>query len=424
MCAQSCEMSWSRPGASAEIACACAACGDGPLTESQCQTHIAPLFSRVLRRGEIYLANHSLGRPLDQTARDIAQAIDLWYSDMDEAWGAWMAEMAAYRARVCALIGWHRPDAVVPKTSAGQGLRAVLNSIPESPVRVVTTTGEFDSIDFILRSYEQRALAHVDRCGPDAAGSFSIEPMIKALQRRTDLVVVSAVCYASGQKMRHVPELIAAAHKIGAMVLVDAYHAAGVVPMEADWRDADFVIGGNYKYTRGGPGACWLAIHPRHLDHAEPRLLTTDTGWFARCDPFGFSRDEPTARGSGGDAWLESTPSFLIPYQTRAGLDLTLGLGVDRLFAYSGELRCHLTGALLRAGVEVRTDESLFVLVPTSNPRADVAALKAAGVNVDARPHPKGDGSSSIRLYPDLLNTRAELDEAARRVAAAIKVRT
>jgi len=38
------------------------------LDESWLREHVWPRFSRALVRDEIYLANHSLGRPLDRTA--------------------------------------------------------------------------------------------------------------------------------------------------------------------------------------------------------------------------------------------------------------------------------------------------------------------------------------------------------------------
>ncbi len=47
--------------------------GTGPLTEAGVREWIRPLFSRVLAREEVYLANHSLGRPLDQMAADVAE---------------------------------------------------------------------------------------------------------------------------------------------------------------------------------------------------------------------------------------------------------------------------------------------------------------------------------------------------------------
>ena len=52
-------------------------------------------------------------------------------------------------------MGAPRADCVVPKTSAGQGLRAVLNTYDTVP-RVVATRGEFDSLDVILREYARR----------------------------------------------------------------------------------------------------------------------------------------------------------------------------------------------------------------------------------------------------------------------------
>src|SRR5512142_2395132 len=115
-----------------------------------------------MSRDEVYLANHSLGRPLDRMAADVQAAVDLWYSRMDDSWEPWLAEMDLWRANVARLIGLSRPDAILPKTSAGQGLRAVLNSFPQGrAVRVLTTRGEFDSIDFILKAYARAGRADV-----------------------------------------------------------------------------------------------------------------------------------------------------------------------------------------------------------------------------------------------------------------------
>ena len=70
------------------IASGIAALGDGPLTEAGVQRHIAPLFSRVLAqwRDRIYLANHSLGRPLDATGEDVREGLAAWYAHMGGAW--------------------------------------------------------------------------------------------------------------------------------------------------------------------------------------------------------------------------------------------------------------------------------------------------------------------------------------------------
>lgn len=403
-----------------DIRAAVAALGEGPLLEASLIEHVFPLFSRVLKREGIYLANHSLGRPLDRTGDDVREALDLWYADMDHAWEAWLAEIAAFRARIAALIGWPHADAVVPKAAAGQGLRAVLNALPTPCPSVVTTSGEFDSIDFILRSYQARGRCGLTLVEPGETGLFHADDIIAAIDGATDLVVLSIVCYATGQLIEGIEEIIACAHARGARVLLDAYHAAGAMPLPHGSLNADFMIGGSYKYTRGGPGACWLAIHPRHLDQRQPDLVTLDTGWFARREPFAFHRGS-IERAGNGDAWLESTPMVLAAYQARAGLELTLALGVDRLHAYNLEQQQRLVAELRRHDVPVREIEprGAFVLIPTSDVKRDVARISEQGVMTDGRPCPSGRGGH-VRLCPDILTTTGEMTEAARRVARAL----
>ena len=60
------------------------------MDESWLRQEIFPRFSRVLARDEIYLANHSLGRPPDRMAEDVRAALDAWYRDMDGAWKLWL----------------------------------------------------------------------------------------------------------------------------------------------------------------------------------------------------------------------------------------------------------------------------------------------------------------------------------------------
>src|SRR4051794_3293708 len=84
----------------ATIADAARALGDAPLTERGPQRHVAPLFSRTLAaRDRVYLANHSLGRPLDAVADDVSEALREWTANLGRAWDAWEAEAFRYRTR-------------------------------------------------------------------------------------------------------------------------------------------------------------------------------------------------------------------------------------------------------------------------------------------------------------------------------------
>jgi kynureninase len=357
--------------------------------EDWLRQHVWPRFSRVLARPEIYLANHSLGRPPDRTAEDVRWAIDAWYTDLDGAWDLWLDTREKWRALTAQLVGAPRPDCIIPKTSAGQGLRAVLNALPGKP-RVAASDGEFDSLDFILRVYREQERAEV-----------TIVPWQELSAEGSDLVVISTVMFRTGEVVRHLPRLINDAHAAGARVLLDVYHHAGVIPLDLAALDADFAVGGSYKYLRGGPGACWLYVRPGLIDS----MRTLDTGWFAKKDVFRYLRPEPPEFGPGGNAWLESTPPVLGCFQALAGLELTLELGVEHLRKYSTaqkQLLCELVPGLEGADKHY----GAFVTLKHRDAERLARELETQGVKVDAR-------GEYLRLCPDILNSRAELERAA-----------
>jgi kynureninase len=191
-------------------------------------------------------------------------------------------------------------------------------------------------------------------------------------------------------------------------VLLDVYHHAGVLPLDLAALKADFAVGGSYKYTRGGPGACWLYVRPGLVE----TLRTPDTGWFAKKDMFTYARPEPPEFGPGGDAWLESTPPVLAPIQALAGLELTLELGVERIRQHNLEQK-ELLASLIPGLEGAGADHGAFVTLKHPGAQVIVSRLRDRKVKTDAR----GD---YLRICPDILNTRAELEAAASKTISAI----
>jgi kynureninase len=399
---------------STEIREAVAALGEGPLHEDSIRRHIAPLFSRVLSNRGIYLANHSLGRPLNVMAEDVAEATSLWYAQLGNSWDPWLDEQQAFRSRIAEVIHAPRADCVVPKTSAGQGLRTVLNALPGKP-KVLTTRGEFDSVDVILKQYA--ALNRIDTrwIDPDAAGEFNVQLLIDALEEGIDLVVVSQVMFMTGQIVTDLDRLAQACHARGAKLLVDAYHAIGVIPINVAEMEADFMIGGSYKYLRGGPGACFLYLSPGIL---ESGLRPLDTGWFANSDTFAYTRPEPPVLKDGGDAYLESTPPVLTYYQARSGQQFLLAIRVDRLREYSLRQLRALRGYLNEAGVTqiVGGDvhHGAFLALRIKDAKLLAKKLESQGIICDAR-------GEWLRLCPDCLTLDSEMRRAAEAVGRLLR---
>ena len=376
---------------------------DEPLTEAYLRKRFWPRFARVRKEyRRIYLANHSLGRPPDRMAQDVQHALDVWYHDLHGAWPEWDAARERWRTLTARLIGARRADCIVPKASAGQGLRAVLNALEpdrRGKLRVVASDSEFDSIDFILRAYREKG--RID---------LRLMPWREISVGNADLVVISSVMYRTGECVHGLNKLLRAARTAEALVVLDVYHHAGALPLDVAALGVDFAIGGSYKYLRGGPGACWLYVRPGLVD----TLRTLDTGWHAKREPFKYERPDPPQYAAGGNAWLESTPPVLAPVQALAGLEMTLELGVDRLRDYSIEQKQLLADLLSLRGVQAEgTGEEYGAFLTVTHPKAPALAaeLERRGVKADAR----GD---RLRLCPDILNTESELAQVAEELGA------
>jgi kynureninase len=396
------------------IEAALAALGPGALDAGRIGAHVAPLFSRSLARNaqRVYLANHSLGRPLDAMADDVREGLAAWYADFGGAWHVWGGELAAYRARMSRLLGAPQADGVVPRTSAGQGLRAVLNSF-DAPPAIVATRGEFDSLDVVLREYAHRGRARLELVDANLDGEFDADAIRRAIVPGTELVVLSHVLFQTGQVLPDLAALVAHAHARGALVLLDVYHSLGVLPVDVARLDVDFAVGGAYKYLRGGPGACFLYVAPRVL---ASHRRTLDIGWFAKEAPFDYARPDPPRLASGGDAWMESTPAVLTWYQARSGQRFVLGIGVERLREHSLRQQQRLVALLAEHGIPAAggtPDRGAFVVVRRDDADALAERMGAQGIDVDARGH-------YLRLCPDILTTDGELVRAAEVLAGAL----
>ena len=362
------------------------------------------------QRDRIYLANHSLGRPLDATEDDVREGLAAWYARLGDAWDDWGAEMAAFRARLAALArSAARRIASCRRRARGRACAQCSIRCDRVP-RVVATRGEFDSLDVILREYARRGRvdARVRRAGRGRRCSRR-RTCCAAIAPGADLVVLSQVMFQTGQ----VHAGAAADRRCracgGARVLLDVYHSLGVFPVDLAALDVDFAVGGSYKYLRGGPGACFLYVAPRHLDAGTGTL---DIGWFAKESPFAYARPDPPRYAAGGDAWLESTPAVLaaVPGARRAGVHAGGRRGAAaRVFARAAAAarRAARRARNRRAAAARRTAaRSSSCARATASAWAD--ALEARGIVTDAR-------GEWLRLCPDVLTTETELRRRGRR---------
>ncbi|MFI6163896.1 aminotransferase class V-fold PLP-dependent enzyme [Micromonospora haikouensis] len=162
------------------------------------------------------------------------------------------------------------PNTCVAAYQAVAGLRWRLR--PD----VVCTTAEFPGIAHVWLAQQPRG-ASVRWCDTQA-GQVTTRSYLRAITTRTALVSVPAVTYRDGIRP-DIPRIADAAHAAGAQVIVDAYQAAGVMPIDVNALRCDYLAAGTGKYLLGLPGLAFLYV--RHPQSPLPTL----TGWFGRIDP-------------------------------------------------------------------------------------------------------------------------------------------
>ena len=141
--------------------------------------------------------------------------------------------------------------------------------------RLVTTTAEFHTIRRQLDRLAEEGIAVVKV--PALPAATLAERLARTVDDRTAAVLVSAVLYENAHIVPNLAHVLEACRRVGAELLVDAYHALNVVPfsLRTERLAEAFVVGGGYKYCQLGEGNGFLRIPP------ECTLRPVITGWFS-----------------------------------------------------------------------------------------------------------------------------------------------
>ncbi len=177
-----------------------------------------------------------------------------------------------------------------------------LSALPlEKRPRIVTTDGEFHSLRRQLDRLAEAGLELVKV--PNSPASLVAERLIAAVDDRTAAVIVSAVFFQTGHIVADLGSVASACRRVGAHLLVDAYHALGVLPFslrEERLGDA-FVTGGGYKYCQLGEGNAFLRFPP------DCRMRPLVTGWFSEFEALGGAGSGGVVYGTGPARFAGST---------------------------------------------------------------------------------------------------------------------
>jgi kynureninase len=238
---------------------------------------------------------------------------------------------------------------------------------------------------------------------PYAAGGLAIDAaqVAAVIDDRTCVVSVSLVQFRTSALLDLDP-ILEAARRHGAVVIVDAYQAAGAVPVDVAARGIDICVGGSVKFLCGGPGNGWLSVRPDLVESLRPSAV----GWISHRDPFAFAWEEiDYAPGIG--RFAGGTPNVPAAYAASAGYQAIVDVGVDRIRERSQALTQIVVEEALARGFEVRSpidpaQRGGHVTLDPGDAAHVHEELIRRGFLVDHRP------GSGIRIGPHFFTTADE----------------
>lgn len=349
-----------------------------------------------------YLVSNSLGAMHRRSRDRLAEYADRWDGEGVVAWMTWAEEVHRVADLVGRIIG-APPGTVVLRESVTDLVGAVASCLDWSARRnrVVYSDLEWPSSHYLWQEHRRFGAEVVVVPGEPDRVHLAVERLVAAIDERTAIVPISLVLFRSATLV-DVRPVVARAREVGALVLLDAYQAAGTVPVDVVDLDVDLCVGGSVKYLCGGPGAGWLYAKPEVAE----RLRPAQVGWFGHARPFDFEFAE-VAYAPGVRRFAGGTPNVPAAYAAAAGYEGVLAAGLARIRERSVSLTQPLLEDALTRGFTVRSphDPALrggHVTVDPGDAEAVHHELLRRGFVVDHRP------GSGIRIGPHFYNTAEE----------------
>jgi kynureninase len=362
-----------------------------------------------------YLINNSLGAMPRGVHDELATYAREWEERGVRAWHEGWWEMSANTGDLLAPLLGVGPGEIAMHQNVSVAAAVFLSCFdyPAERNRIVYTELNFPNVMYLMEG-ERRKGAEVVVVPSDDGIGVPTERLLAAIDEHTRLVPVSHTLFRSAF-VQDAAAIARRCREVGAVLLLDVYQSAGVLPLELAAWGVDASVGGSVKWLCGGPGAGFLWVRPDLARELRPAL----TGWQADEEPFAF-RTGAVRLADTPWRFLNGTPNIPALYACRAGYRIVASVSTKRIRERSLALTSHLMAAAEEAGFEVRTPRDPARRAGTVSVWHEQAErlcqeMLAREVMCDFRPR------AGIRLSPHFYNTEQECDHAIATLAELVR---
>ncbi len=252
---------------------------------------------------------------------------------------------AAYeetRAKVSRFINAPRPENIVFTRSATEALNLVASAWGRANVRqgdeIVLTQMEHHSNMVPWQRLAQEVKATVKYIGVTDEGTLDLSSLDDIITEKTKLVSVTQVSNAFGT-INPLGKIIAAAHRRGALAVVDAAQSVPHMPVDVQAMDCDFLAFSGHKML-GPTGVGVLYARYELLEAMQP--YQSGGEMISRVRLEGATWNDVPWKFEAG------TPNIAGVIAFGAALDYLSALGMDNVRAHEQELTAYALGRLRR----------------------------------------------------------------------------
>lgn len=272
-----------------------------------------------------YMISNSLGAMPRDVEAQLMHYTHEWQTEGVESWHSWFPLVDTVSGLFGKIIGADEQDVtLIHNLTIASALIASSLDFTGKRNKVVFTELHFPTISYVWHGWQKYG-AKVHLVKSDDGIYVDVQKICDAIDEETMIVPISHVYFRSGA-LQDITTIIDHAHAKGALVMVDSYQAAGVVPIDVKALNVDILASGVLKWLCGGPGAAFMYVRRDLQERFQPAIR----GWLGDKEPFDFIMPDVNF-ADGMHRFLTSSIQVPCLYTAVPALKMMGEIGIDKI---------------------------------------------------------------------------------------------